>query len=324
MKVIPIAELLDLDVGETVPSVRGKIKTLFERTSGSNAKGDWSFQNGTLASADGKSIIKFKMKDCDELPLSWKGKEVVMCSVDSGRKLTGLYVKEDEYKGDTYKYLHITPTAEITLAGKADGKGKAAKSKYGDPDAGRDDGGGNDDERRSREGGPGDDEPPAREERPAKRPPQQQREPEQEPPPQRREAPAPPAPKPAVKVDRVADVIEMKKFFGRCGNTIRLAADEQLRQIGEFSKAHNLPWNEQSAAETAFQIREHMVETMFTTMYLTAERAGKIHSMPSGDLAALIEEAKKRVAPKTQQAAKPAPADAPAPKPGEGSTGGLD
>lgn len=320
MKVMPIAELLDLDVGETVPSVRGKIKTLFERTSGSNNKGDWSFQNGTLASADGKAIIKFKMKDCDELPMSWKGKEVVLCSVDSGRKMTGLYVKEDEYKGDTYKYLHITPTAEITLAGKADGKGKAAKSKYGEPDGGGDEGGGNDDERRSRDGGPGD-EPPAREERPAKR---QQREPEQEPPPQRREAPAPPAPKPAPKVDRVADVIEMKKFLGRCGNTMTEAAHEQLRQLKAFSRSVNLPWTVEMEAEFAFKIREHMSETMFTTLYLTAERAGRLHSMPSGDMAPIIEEAKKRVAPKTQQAAKPVPADAPAPEPGEGSTGGLD
>jgi hypothetical protein len=114
MRVIHLSEVLQMEPGETVTATKGKLKSVFERNTGTNEHGDWSIQNVILA--DGELEIKVKVCDRETaIPSAWKGKLIYLTSVNGDKGITGLKVKEDTYKGKTSKILSATKTAEIGL-----------------------------------------------------------------------------------------------------------------------------------------------------------------------------------------------------------------
>lgn len=113
MRVIPLSEVLLMEPGEIVTATKGKLKSVFERNTGTNEHGDWSLQN--LVITDGAAEIKVKVGDRDAIPQAWKGKLIYLNSINGEKGITGLKIKSDTYKGTTSKILSATPTAEIGL-----------------------------------------------------------------------------------------------------------------------------------------------------------------------------------------------------------------
>lgn len=114
MRILKIADVCALEDGETVPSVRGRLTAIYDRKSGQNDRGAYSFQNAELDDGSGK--IKVKLKDRDALLPVWKGKLVVISCNESKTGLTGVKAADDEYKGKISRILWVTPSAHIDLA----------------------------------------------------------------------------------------------------------------------------------------------------------------------------------------------------------------
>lgn len=117
MRVVTLQEVLQYTNGETVPSVRGRITEMFKQSKGTNSHGDWALQNITIQ--DGTGTIKVKVQDRPELPMSYKGREVVIYCHEGDKGLTGIKAKDDTYKNVTSRILSVTPTAHIDLVESA-------------------------------------------------------------------------------------------------------------------------------------------------------------------------------------------------------------
>lgn len=113
MRIVNISDVLQYTAGETVPSVRGLVAGIFARTTGQNSNGDWSFQNLTLKDSTGE--IKVKLKDCDELPLTLKGKQVILSCNEGQHGLTGVKAQDDEYRGKVSRILWVTKSHHIEV-----------------------------------------------------------------------------------------------------------------------------------------------------------------------------------------------------------------
>lgn len=107
-----VSQINDLEDDIAVPAFKGKVKQIFKRHTGNNARGDYSFQGIILVDADGDEI-EAKLKDRDELPAKLKGKHVCIVSHKGDRGWTGVKTKDDEYQGKTKRILWITGSAEI-------------------------------------------------------------------------------------------------------------------------------------------------------------------------------------------------------------------
>lgn len=111
MRVVPIKELAVLTLGETVPSVRGKLTAIYDRKTGQGQNGEWSLQNCELTDSTGK--IKVKLDDRDALPKDWRGREVYISCNNGDKGLTGIKIKEETYKGNTSRILSVTESAHL-------------------------------------------------------------------------------------------------------------------------------------------------------------------------------------------------------------------
>lgn len=121
MRVIPISEVLTMEDGEIVSSVKGRITAIYDQTAGESDKGPWSFQNLELKDATG--AIRVTLKDREPLAKSYKNKEVYISSIKSEKHgFVGVKRKDEDFKGKMRKILWVTPTAEIaTEQGDAEG-----------------------------------------------------------------------------------------------------------------------------------------------------------------------------------------------------------
>lgn len=100
MRIITFPELLALDVGEKVPSLRAKIIKVFGQNEGDNEFGHWSIQNLELCSvADPKLKMKVKLFNHSEeiLPIK-QGKTIVITSNQGEKGIEGISVIQDTYK----------------------------------------------------------------------------------------------------------------------------------------------------------------------------------------------------------------------------------
>lgn len=119
MPVLTVSEVLQRQVGEQIPECRGTLKAIYKRSTGINARGPWSLQNAVLT--DGKSDLKIKLSDKDEISEAWKGREVWLLATHGKQGFTGLRFEEDSYTdkktGKPVKslILKVTPTGSITL-----------------------------------------------------------------------------------------------------------------------------------------------------------------------------------------------------------------
>lgn len=96
MRIVPIKEVLALDIGEKVPSTKGKIKKVFPRNEGTNAYGNWSIQNVEITEAG--ATVKVKLFDFEEIPKTWENRMVYVQSAEGDKGIKGVEVAQDKYK----------------------------------------------------------------------------------------------------------------------------------------------------------------------------------------------------------------------------------
>lgn len=114
MRTVTIADVFNLDHGETIPSIKGRIAEINRLNKGTNDKGEWSIQNITLTDPSG--AVKVKLLNRDELPMNWKGRTVYMFCHEGDKGMTGLKAKDDDYRGKVTRIVSVTPTAHIEEA----------------------------------------------------------------------------------------------------------------------------------------------------------------------------------------------------------------
>src|SRR5712691_4214229 len=86
---LTIREVLQLEAGEAVPSINGRITAIYPRRADEGEFGPWSCQSGTLSQA-GQPPIRFTAWNFDDLK-SLKSKEVTISSFKSKKHgLTGV------------------------------------------------------------------------------------------------------------------------------------------------------------------------------------------------------------------------------------------
>jgi hypothetical protein len=114
MRLIPISEILEMEDDEKVRACRGTIKTVYQQSSGTNEHGDWSLQNLIIKDRTGE--IKVKLKDHDEVPKNWAGKEVLIeCFKSEKHGWVGVQAKHDTWKKKTSTILYVTKAGEFGL-----------------------------------------------------------------------------------------------------------------------------------------------------------------------------------------------------------------
>jgi len=135
-RIVPLAEVLGLEAGELIPSVRGKVLRVGRYFAGETEKGPWSFQTITLD--DGGTKLEVKIKGRDEIPSQGNvGKVMFVVAKNSPKGLSGIKVDDDSYgvkEGQPPKRIVlVTPSAEITF-GKGDWSGTEAANQQKDDD----------------------------------------------------------------------------------------------------------------------------------------------------------------------------------------------
>jgi hypothetical protein len=105
-RIVPFKEAIALDYGEKIPSLRAKIKSVVQPSTGTNDHGDWTIQNVTVEDpADPKATIKLKLFDQPEIEQNWKGKVVL---IESGTDKKG-GICDVTLMQDTYKWKQGQP-----------------------------------------------------------------------------------------------------------------------------------------------------------------------------------------------------------------------
>jgi len=115
MRLVPISEILNLENGETVPSVRGKIVAVYATRPVNGKHGPCTYQDIELMDPSGK--IKASLSNWDDLGQEWKGREVVFSCVETKNGLAGLKTKDNEYQGKVTRSLAIAKNASMSEVG---------------------------------------------------------------------------------------------------------------------------------------------------------------------------------------------------------------
>jgi hypothetical protein len=114
MRVVSIGEVKQLDPKETVPCVRGTIKSVFKPNKGTNDKGPWAIQNVIIK--DGSGEIKVSIRNHElEVPMSAKNQPITIACHEGDRGKTGVYAEDDEYRGQVERILKVTGSASIEI-----------------------------------------------------------------------------------------------------------------------------------------------------------------------------------------------------------------
>src|SRR2546428_2973724 len=103
MTVSTIAEILDMQAGDTVEAVRGTIRKIWPQ----KEAGRGMLQSIVLK--DGKDELTCKLWDIDPVDPKWVNRELILTAGEKDMKL-------DEYKGDLQLMVHRD--AELALAGR--------------------------------------------------------------------------------------------------------------------------------------------------------------------------------------------------------------
>lgn len=93
------------------PEVAVKIAKVWERKSGTNDTGDWSFQNVDVDQGGTKATLK--LKNLPEFPNTRVGQTVtIRANKSDTHGLTGIKTETREYNGKSYKSIVITPSGK--------------------------------------------------------------------------------------------------------------------------------------------------------------------------------------------------------------------
>ncbi len=96
--------------GMIISRIKGKVVSIYDRTTGEGEYGPWSLQNGMIEDSTGKMKILFKNM-VDQKPLT--GRTLVFKSMETAKGLKGVQVKKKEYQGKETIELHVTGVALI-------------------------------------------------------------------------------------------------------------------------------------------------------------------------------------------------------------------
>lgn len=103
-----------LPVGAQIFKVHGTITELYGPKSGTNAKGEWILQRGTLQFDDGQKMGLF-FKDRDPIHLSAKGRRIELACHSGPKGLSGVYADDDNNGNEVKRQIKVTSTGELSF-----------------------------------------------------------------------------------------------------------------------------------------------------------------------------------------------------------------
>ena len=112
-KIMSVSEVLDMDIGQPIPLLKGYIKQHWGRKKGRSKYGEWSFENFLLQDVkDDDSTIKVKL---DGLPASGfdEGDLIIIAAYEGGKGWSGVELDEEEYNGKTDLLVKVKGKAEV-------------------------------------------------------------------------------------------------------------------------------------------------------------------------------------------------------------------
>lgn len=266
--------------GEPVVYMIGKVKSVFEYQTGEKKDGEpWTVQTLILSDPnDPDEKITVKVWDKDEIPeKKIKGRIVHIYAKHGDKGFSGVYIKEDSYKGKTSTQLRLTATGTLSLEAPefADSGDQGDDVNDSDDDA------------------PEGAEPPPKEKRTQKEKERDER--RAEPPPQEHKEP-PPTSQRASKPDATDHVIDVKRFLARRGNGLFMCAMETLRTVEQLTVANGLPWTPDLKRATLDTIVGRLCESGTSTLFITLDRGGMMDKLTStGNFEEALEKARQRI-----------------------------
>jgi len=111
-RMISIADILNMGVGEIIPGFRAKIAKVQKQRTGEGSNGPWTMQIVTLK--DGTGLIEAKMWNRDVYTNNDVGTEFIFESTETQRGLSGLKVALHEYNGKETPQVDINGAADIS------------------------------------------------------------------------------------------------------------------------------------------------------------------------------------------------------------------
>lgn len=110
-RMISIADILNMSVGEIIPGFRAKIAKVQKQRTGGGANSPWTMQLVTVK--DGTGVIECKMWNRDVYTNDDVGTEFVFESTDTQRGLSGLKRAVHEYQGKETPQVEVNGAADI-------------------------------------------------------------------------------------------------------------------------------------------------------------------------------------------------------------------
>jgi hypothetical protein len=111
MRLVSLSEIPALEDGEPIPSVAGKIRQVYQRYSGTNARGDWALQDFVLS--DGENEVVCKVGNMDDFS-DMQGRDVVIeCTKSDKHGLIGVKKFVDNYEGKIQHKIKLTGSCRI-------------------------------------------------------------------------------------------------------------------------------------------------------------------------------------------------------------------
>ena len=114
-RMISIADILNMGVGEIIPGFRAKIAKVQKQRTGDGQNGPWTMQLVTLK--DGTGMIEAKMWNRDVYNANDVGAEFIFESTETQRGLSGLKRAIHEYQGKETPQVDINGAADISPVG---------------------------------------------------------------------------------------------------------------------------------------------------------------------------------------------------------------
>jgi len=111
-RMISIADILNMGVGEIIPGLRAKIAKVQKQRIGEGANGPWTMQLVTLK--DGTGMIEAKLWNRDVYNANDVGAEFIFESTETQRGLSGLKRAIHEYQGKETPQVDINGAADIS------------------------------------------------------------------------------------------------------------------------------------------------------------------------------------------------------------------
>ena len=112
-KIMSVSGVLDMDIGQPIPLLKGYIKQHWGRKKGRSKYGEWSFENFLLEDVkDQDSTIKVKLEG---MPASGfdEGDLIIIAAHEGGKGWSGVELDEEEYNGKTDLLVKVKGKAEV-------------------------------------------------------------------------------------------------------------------------------------------------------------------------------------------------------------------